>query len=330
MSYLDDVVKKLVDAGVRVESAFGDDLTGEEAGYEIRERLQYVPEENLARMLSVPVAPRVKYSDWIKEIGSFRLLKFDPYIVNENKHPSLVLRYNRFLHWFRGYHFQVSYSESGIGEWSSASTRLDVLRREFLKIGIDPDSTDLYQMLFYMNCIAAATEIDQFRELLKSNQGLVDRFVEASAKLEGMHNYGITHSRLVECITEETGVSKYILEDPTVWVYRLAASNTTDYCRLVVRDFLDISIEVPTEIGIKTFRLNLHEYIPAIDDCGDELEDTAALIHCNEILYSTVSFLLNTFGFVVNFMVAYPIEKGETMPALNSGCVMELESLNSL
>ena len=69
-------------------------------------------------------------ANYYKALEKLGYLNVVPVIANKNAEiPSLVLSDDKFLHWFRGYYFQMSYTDYGDGEYNSSCFRMDYLLR---------------------------------------------------------------------------------------------------------------------------------------------------------------------------------------------------------
>lgn len=256
------------------------------------------------------------------------MLKFKPYITkNSYGHVTLVLKYNRYVHLFRGYHYQCSYTADGIGEYSSAGVRIDVLTSAF---GIELRNSKLLKMFYYMNLIACCKELDTFTKLLETDPGLVDEFMKQST--EGIFdNYDVTYIEdMVGMIGFASGgipfTSEYfnrtgrpMLPDP-VEVLRVPANDTSDVCRIKVYDTHMISIEFWMDNSVQESLFTLPPFEEGysqneLDRLAEEQNmDTKEYIQwmtkriydSRESYCSLINFALNMCGCVANFMAIYP------------------------
>ena len=64
--------------------------------------------------------------------------------------PSLIISDDKYLHWFRGYYFQISYTEYGDGEYNTSCFRMDYLLRCCRSSGLSGRSA---QFVFVMSAL---------------------------------------------------------------------------------------------------------------------------------------------------------------------------------
>lgn len=310
-------------------SFFGDVLISGSpiAEKEVAKRLRVFPTDNLKTILTnfdtiVYECGREKtYSVFMSVVAKAGMAKFDPYISKDEKgHYSLVLKYNRFVHLFRGYHYQCSYTEEGIGEYSSSGIRIDRIKAMFDQY--DLRETKLLKYLYYMNLINCCQDMEGFNRLLCSNSELVDEFMRLSTQ-NIFDEWDVTYNELVDFIVvlNPTNEGKY-LEDGTPVepqkVYRIPKSETTDIARIYIYSevFYGVELWVPEQIEEVLFTFPMpwdsKDQLEKVAEYWDETPEKMAEILCSGILSSTevkcafTAFALNHTGFVTNFLVTYP------------------------
>lgn len=265
-------------------------------------------------------------SSFLAEAAKAGLLKFKPYITkNSYGHATLVLKYNRYVHLFRGYHYQCSYTADGIGEYSSAGVRIDVLSSAF---GRELRDSKLLKMFYYMNLIACCKELDIFTKLLEKDPGLVDEFMKKST--EGIFdNYDVTYIEdMVGMINFASGAIPFtnqyfnktgrpMLPEP-VEVLRVPANDTSDVCRISVYDthFVGVDFWMDNSMQHALFTLpSFDEDYPKseLDRLAEGMNRkeylqwmTRRIYDSRESYCSLINFALNMCGCVANFMAIYP------------------------
>lgn len=293
-------------------------------------------------------------STFLAAAATAGMLNFKPYITkNSQGNLTLVLKYNRYVHLFRGYHYQCSYTADGIGEYSSASVRLDRLEAIF---GRDLRNNKLLKMFYYMNLISCCRELDVFNKLLGADPDLVDEFMKKST--EGIFdNYDITYTEdmigLVNFVSTNipytdtyfNRTGRPMLPEP-LKIFRVPANDTSDVCRIRVYDTNYVTVEFWLDNSVKQALFML----PAWEDeySQDELsylaeeEDmdvkeyikfmSTKIYDSPESYYSLMNFALNTCGCIANFMAIYPDRSliKSNLRALNNNDIKECKTLNDI
>lgn len=347
MSYNTQLYNRLKEAGLT-----GSDSLGHQCDLDrsfAQSGLNYIPESVSKRLLDAPIDTDCSFEknldNWCKD----GLLNFKPFVLQQSKAdtPSLMLRYNKYLHLFRNYSFHVSYTHDGSGEYSSACVRTDAIHHSIKEAwdyyASGANQSDLYQALMYMNAIAAASCIDAFNSLLESNPEVVDDFMKRTMRAYRLvFDYNMTYEKLRSYIVRTEG--DYDYEHTYRDIYRVAASDTMDYCRLRVHeidDTLKVSIEVMENSAPVIYVLNMPYLLNAetvaklSEDELDEVNSVWDTFKCSrELLLSQIVFLLNTFGYTANYIVVYPNckksdrDKMQKLKALNNTQVITLDDLN--
>ena len=323
-------------------------------------KFKYIPNFNLRTLVENFATINSKcrkdktVSSFLSEAAKSGMLNFKPYITkNSYGHTTLVLKYNRYVHLFRDYHYQCSYTADGVGEYSSACVRTDMLSATF---GSDLKNSRLLKIFYYMNLISCCKGLDIFTKLLENDPGLVDEFMKKST--EGIFdNYDVTYiDDIVGMVNFASGGIPYtdeyfnrtnrpMLPEP-VEVLRVPANDTSDVCRIKVYDTHLVSVEFWMDNSIQEAMFTL----PALEegysqselDRFAEEEDmstkeyikwmTDRIYDSCESYISLVNFALNMCGYVANFMAIYPNRNTikSNLRALNSNNVRVCNSLNDL
>lgn len=354
MSYAKEIVAELCKRG----DFFSTDLFG--AKYpiaqdekEAAQRIGYIPEDNLERVYKCmpAIIKQMKEPYTVEQFlhvaAKQGYLSFTPYTsIDCHGYPSLVLKYNRFAHLFRGMHYQVSYTAEGIGEYQSNSIRLDALRKMFKCC----PETDVSQCLQYMNLIAACFGIDPFMNTLSKSPEIIDDFIRQSLSDE-IKGYNLTYADLREkAILNRSNPEHKEAIDAAKWqgpefIYRIPASDTMDFCRLNVYHVdvfgnrcVGVEYGVDGSIVETMFKLpdfsdedikQLQEYFDDEDKGGIAEEYVISVYTSRSVFCSLVVFALNTCGVACNFMVAYrAYNAAERIKAINRPDVITLDKLD--
>ena len=328
------IIDKLIANGnYYISSIFGNKESFEDNRREALEKLKYIPKSNLEKLYdnmdSLLKSTDTSFNEFLVDASKAGYLSFKPFIC-ENSYgtPTLVLKYNRFVHLFRGYHYQVSYTANGVGEYQAASTRIDYVTSLFRPF----NESKLHKMLYYMNCINACYGIDSFVKLLKGNPEIVDKFVKLSTR-DIFNDYDITYKDLESLAVECTGNVEVSLGEP-IKVYRVPNSETMDICRLKIFTPQCIIVEFMQGSEFKQVLFKLPDWREGltIDEFDEEYADEfdGVVYSDTEVFTLFVSFVINTVGAVINFMVAYPHSRRDFLKALNNPNVETLENLNKV
>ena len=343
--YKYDIVQYLIENGdYYVSNIFGHKCDLKDDRERAYEYLDYIPVDNLKKMLAhieelVPrIADRFSYISLIENAAELGYLAFEPYItVNDYLCPVLVLKYNRYVHLYCEYYYQVSYTANGIGEYRRANNRIDHLRDSLAE---ELHESTLLKYLYYMNLIQACTGIDNFDKVLRYNSSLIDKFMQLST-IKVFNSFDITYSQMKNAIFNNKQVNRYT---NAKFIYRIAASDTRDILRLNVYSNTSVGItkmlegrpiEIVAELPVLDMinqdlrmLIKLYNMIDrkAIEIYENAVKDTPAIFE------SFVTFILNTAKIVVNHLVAYSCEqpRPETMPALNDKHIIKIETVDNI
>lgn len=144
------------------------------------ESLRYLPEKNLQKMLDCDLSKCTSFSEAYQAFGRSGALRFKPYILqSHDDNPSLCIRRDRFLHMFRGYHFQVSGTEDGIGDCGSGAYRTDFITRASYCESMLTKGLISY-MLWWAAMIDVGFNFDNFRDLFKNDKPVLEDFLNRS------------------------------------------------------------------------------------------------------------------------------------------------------
>jgi hypothetical protein len=306
---------------------------------EPEECIKFIPEKNWERINSCygKIKTEEKTLDaFLASAAKLGYLKFEPYIKkNSNGTPTLALKYNRYLHLFRGYYYQVSYTPDGIGEYSTPGIRIN----EILKLFEDMKNSKLLHSLYYMNCIAACFGIDEFDKLLKTKPELVDEFMRLS--VEGvLADYKTTYKDLMGYKSSNRDDT---LSITAKYVYNIPYSETMDVCRLydLSQDYPRFVVEYLRNGNIQREEYNFADILAGVD--VEELADywgysveeitkiTSEKIKYDPRVYcELVVFILNSVGVKCNFMVAYSVNPCDALMAINSPNTIRAKNLNAI
>lgn len=328
---LTDICKSLRDHGLR-----GMDDLGFEEEYTLEShlacQLNFLPVENLQKIASCEVTDWSDIGKVLDCWGRCGGLRFDPYIVDTENNPTLVIRYNRYLHMFRGYHFQVSGTCAGSGTCEQGSYRTDFLlnHRDALW-----ENSALVNMLCYAAAIDAAYVFDNFRAWVKKSPDEFDSFIHMSFEYWRMK---LTYKweDILKYIHVESDWSNTDRQ-----IYKITCSKGI-LCEFA---YGVNTIQVRTaEIGkpARILTLDVPDVDDGIKDIGDyELEDIVDFR--TKVLYGgktdkrervdvkmLLIMMLALSGVRINWNASYLIEKMSIIKGTNVPGVVEVNSLNDI
>lgn len=288
-------------------------------------KLQYMPEENLQKMIDCDVQDWSDFLAVSNAWGRAGALRFTPYILQKDN-PSLVMRYNRYLHMFRGYHFQASGSVSGEGDYGIGSYRTDFLTRAEYWDSLAHNGLLAY-LLWWAAMIDVGFKFDNFIELYKTDKSVLEKFLAASISYwngpkqfgwrdiekyitVGKGNIDIYNRKVYQLTREKGDVLAYMaMGEKTVQV-ETAGSNL-------------VTIEIP-DASIGT-GCNLDD-----EDDRDELE--CALNNFRENRYHEMLLVMaaKLAGVEINFIACYFLWKQSFMKPINAPEVNVVHDLNQI
>lgn len=261
MKYCNNIYKILKNAGCVYKSTF--DKQEPLTLAHIATVLKYVPKAIQKKLYDF-----VRFSDYdegtslhmvLNEADNHGVLHFNPYVTdNENRVPTLVLSYDRYVHLYRGYYFQVSYTSNGTGSIKTAGVRLDDM---FYQFKPSMRNSKLFQLLAYMNLLDAGRGIIEFDKLLSNDIKTVDNFFAQAYEYWYNTKSCVSYSDLESIVKDVVHIQDFGAD-----IFRIPLTETRDICRLFVHTDFNISICYANKGSIT----NKHIILPKID-ITDEL-----------------------------------------------------------
>ncbi len=323
---VEKICTRLNEHGLRDTDSRGDDCEfsatkGTCAGF------MYLPTDNLQQILNCNVDDWSDFGKVYNTWGRAGALRFKPYSDHCEDNPSLVIRHNRYLHMFRGYHFQASYTVNGIGDAGSGSYRTDFLvRAEYWQYLINNGL--ISYMLWWSAFIDVGFQFRNFAELFEEDIHVLEDFLSESMKFWN-HKFEYKWSDVAECIEFshsdiDVNVRKMyqISDDDRVGAY-LAIGNK--------------SIQVQTKKG--TWALTLPDlmtgtgYISTSEEDMEGFEEEVSILERNHYLEMLAVMLLKLAGIHISFINWYPLDGKKSfdyMRPINSPDVIKAKSLNEI
>lgn len=171
-----DKVKEFIELGVEKSEA-------EELVYFL-ENYKYPAGIPDIRELLRPCTRHSTYSI-IEQLESCGVLSCAPMLSVDGK--SLVYGWQKYLHRYKGYYFQISATPSGFGQVETPNTRIDLLLRAVPSSSI----TDVVNFIATMNALSVALRYyDKTMDLLTNHSEVFDKFLSNSwgvdAKVESV------------------------------------------------------------------------------------------------------------------------------------------------
>ncbi len=324
-----DVCDKLTEKGL-LEHVMHDEYTNYSPSRGFGSTLRWLPVENLKKMVSCDISRckdfRQVYDAW----GRAGALRFEPYIAVDDEddgNPSLVVRRDRFIHMFRGYHFQASGTIDGIGDCGSGAYRMDFVTRvpyydKLLSNGI------ITYMLWWAGFIDVGFQFDNFREMFHNNIDVLNSFMNKS--MGAWHlNQCRTWSDVEEYIKWETGnidtvnrTMYQLVDDSGVVFCYMAMGKKTIQIELAGSQMFTLAIPNLNEDGI----YNLDD-----EDELDEFESQEKVLIDNHYIEMLTVMAFKLCGVNLSFHGWWPLEKNfDKMRPINRPGVVDLKSLNEI
>ena len=320
---INEIYEKLNTAGVVDSREVFDTMfnTDEDAN----SGLMFMPIENLQKIAECPIDKCTQFREVYQAWGKCGALKFTPYEVDEDYYPSLVLRHNRFLHMFRGYHFQASGTVDGIIDYGSGSYRTDFLTQSKHYNRILSSGLVAY-MLWWAALIDVGFRFDNFVEAFNKDIKPIEKFLSDSIKCwRGPEGY--SWADVEKYITIETGNintrerKMYQLDDGGLIAYLAIGKKSV---QVETADNVLVTIKVP-ELNLGT------DYdLDDEDDCYD-FEIEVETLENNHYLEMLAVMALKLAGIHISFMNFYPLKgRMKTMRPINAPGVVSVKDLNDI
>lgn len=305
-------------------------------GRGLMKQFQWLPEENLKKIAEFDISACKDYTDVYQTWGRKGFFKFVPYIVDGKDNPTLVLKHNKFMHMFRGYHFQISGTKDGIGECNIGNFRTSGLLRLLANYEHYEDSHLLFLMM-YSAMIDCGFQNDNFRYAFYDHTDVIDKFFAASMKYWRV-NFPYDSSLLQQYISYEDATLDSL--ENTETTYEICVHGEP-VCRFyMLQD--EICVEYNPTIELTQSRL-VRFSIPdacvgiaqdALTRMGDEgIDDMYGEIKDSISKYETIEqwilvMVLKLVGIHTCFMATYPIKRIGVIPfAKETDCKL-FEDLN--
>lgn len=245
-----------------------------------------------------------------KETGQ---LKVEPAILGDSRSgiPSLMLSWGNYLHWFRGYHFQISGTHSGHGTVYSGADRLDHALNSISNLRDDYADNNYFaagNFVFVACFLPVLCYLEQGRKLLESHDNVIlNDFLRESGKLSRLHDVCLDdfmgYVSIKEYSTQPAYPGEIYGAGDNGFAIRIL-DDSLGYGLLTI-DRHDITFTThPKEYLYRTRRVYLPDWFA--NRILDE-DDYPDVTHHN-ILYSIIiRALLSISGFRADYMCMYPI-----------------------
>lgn len=235
------------------------------------------------------------------------LLHVEPIIMEDKKGkvPSLMLGWKKYLHWFRGYHFQISGTHSGIGSFYSGADRLDFALNATRNVRYGMD--DAAGKFIFVGClIPVLCYLEQGTRLLNApNSILLNEFVKMSGELDNLDNTCMDDFMKYVSVKEYSTQPSYPAEvygaiDGDIAVRILDES--LGYGLLTIgRNTITFTAH-PKDIQFRTRKIAIPDWFFGTD------EDGCSNVYNHKIIYNImIRALMTMSGFRADYMCMYPI-----------------------
>lgn len=247
------------------------------------------------------------YNDF-KRLGLFSVT---PAIIrkSENDIPSLMLGINHYLHWFRGYHFQISNTHDGQYEHYAGADRLDNARAVVRYVS-DAEAAEKFVTVGCL--IPVLCHFDQGRKLLKQNTELVNEFINTTYN-RVYHDSCDTDSFMKYIMVEERSKLNFPDDFPeyTYTAVRLMEDDVSYGLLLLYKDHVTLLTRCKSDV-YRVSTLSLPEWFDDFrdDDFYGDVQDGAIVCKI------AIRALLALSGFRADYMCMYAIgtRRGDMLP----------------
>ena len=252
------------------------------------DKLKYIPDETMESLVShidtvlSKVTSRFTFAEVMTAADELGYLKFEPYLAEGLEPPTLVLRYNRFAHLFRGYYFQVSYSANGVGAFNTPYVNASYIRNAF---GGYTKSTAFCKLL-YMNCIETCNCVGAFRRLINyGNTDLIDEFVRKSIEYFYGIETDITYAQISGLMT-----AVQALPEGELTTLRVVHNDMQDRIRIYLTRTGDFYIEGMKRGVVEITKFSMPDFTEGLS--ADDFEDMYDVQNTVKVYQNNPSILM--------------------------------------
>lgn len=342
--YTNETKKALInELAERLNSlGFGDmDLFGQKMSFTYGEgtmhQFEFMPEENIARLVELSKKDYKNYGDFYQEAGDSGIFKFKPYIVGGEKCVTLVLRHNRYMDLFRGRTWQISDTFEGVGAFANCYYSIGKLLHSGM-YGMDTyiANSDLWQMLIYTSYLNCGFQCQNFLGTFNENKDLLDEFYRMCLKNEGIET-DFCFKKFSNYIAVSPDTIPVEVESK---VFEINGKNGTPFCyfnidedkiyvatkdkggryeMLTTLSIPEVSVGTQTVIG--TLPGEQEDYLDMFDECYRDKQD---------IKRQLLLGLLSLCGIHMFSHGAYPLKKLDPLRRYNRPNIAVFDKLDDL
>lgn len=287
--------------------------------------LTYLPLENLIKLHNCSIDDYKEFKEVYQAWGRCGALRFTPYEVDEDDNPSLVLRHDRFLHMFRGYHFQASVTVEGIGDCGSGSYRTNFLVRNSHYQRIMRKGLISY-LLWWAALIDVGFRFDNFIEAFNKDKAPIEKFLS-----DCMQFWGGPSNYKWEDIEPYITIGVGNIDIMSRKMYQLNNDGVVAYLAIGKK-----SVQVETAdntlltIQIPDLNEGANYDLEDEDDITD-FEDEVSRLEENHYLEMIAVMALKLAGIHISFINYYALRgRKKAMRPINSPDVINVKSLNDI
>ena len=288
--------------------------------------LMFLPMENIQKLVDCPIDECKHLKDVYQAWGKCGALRFNPYEVDENCNPSLVLRQNRFLHMFRGYYFQASGTLDGIADYGSGSYRMNFLTQAHCYDRVLRESLISY-MLWWAALIDVGFRFDNFVEAFNKDISSIEKFLSDSMKF-WRRDTNYKWSDVEKYITFSTGN----IDTTQRKMYQLKDDDGIIAYLSIGKNSVQVETADNTLLTIRIPDLNEGAgYDLADEDDLMEFEYEVDTLEYNNYLEMIAVMALKFMGIHISFINFYPLKgRMKTMRPINAPGVVNVKDLNDI
>lgn len=314
--YLQTICNKLNECGFTTYDA--DPSKREPYSQETKDikKLEWLPEENLKKIAEYDYSAAKDFSSLYSNWRNAGFFKFTPYIVDGKENGTLCVGHDRFLHMFRGYHYQLSGTPDGRGSYGTGLMRVD----NFINLMSDDDyaRSHLGFIVLYAAMIDCGFQSENFRLMFTEDREAVDEFFRKSLESWGVkfsYGYDVIAKyisyRYESINVEECGHPVYCLRDRHgVWCRFWSSPEAVEveYCYDESNGFgtsriMRFDIPNPIEgIGVNSIAWWTDEHTKDLNESF-----IGACYSGEKIEHFILLMMLKLVGINTNFTASYPI-----------------------
>ncbi len=288
------------------------------------DRLQYLPAENLKKILDMEYTKNITFSQWMQELQKQGLFYFTPYLCKDYEGSIfMVLDYNEHILWDTFPNEFLLTSNGSRCNSISVDNQINVKLQKMIKKLYEKrnydniGNTELLQLLFYMCIVNIGIHSRAFHDRLLNHPELLDDLVATlGIETKCFDEFDFKFDKVLSFMKKEERNFESLMDMDNVDTFRVPAYYSNfDLCRVAVYNSLNMVLEHCSDCGSKRMRFNLEPLLEQMDWLTEQEKQS---ILTNRTIRNTVFiFLLAVRGITLDTANTYIKKEFPMLPKLN-------------